>query len=541
MDKILDWLKKLKDKFIAFWNKYTPKQKTVIITVVVAIFLALVLLTYFLTRPVYVKFVDLEDQKAASEMVDALEGDEIPYKVETKNGITTISVQQEYFSKATMLAGSNDLLAEGMTYQEALDNSLSTSAEEKRTKSNLALQTSIRTALLKLDGVSDATVFIDAPEDDGTLMAEKQDKSVSVSLKLKEGNKMDATSAKSVAYFLANAVGSTSTDKIVITDTENNLLFGKLVDDDTLGGNISDTAEFKKKLQNQIADNVCQVLLKLDYDAVEIGNSNIKLDMDVVESLSKTYTVEEGRDEGYRSSSYSYKSEGNNGTSGIPGTDMNADETDVMIQDSGNSSRKTTLEKDNYLPNSVEENRKKEVGAVIPEESSMGVVVHRYKVIREETLEEQGALDDISFEEYSEQNKASTPIDIPEDVVDLVAKTTGIAAENISITGLEKPVFIAKEDSGIEVTNYLMIILALLIAALLVFVIIKGTSPVEVTEMEPELYVEDLLATTAEESALEDIEVNEKSELRILIEKFVDENPEAVALLLRNWLDEDWG
>ena len=59
--------------------------------------------------------------------------------------------------------------------------------------------------------------------------------------------------------------------------------------------------------------------------------------------------------------------------------------------------------------------------------------------------------------------------------------------------------------------------------------------------MEPELSVEDLLATTAEESALEDIEVNEKSELRILIEKFVDENPEAVALLLRNWLDEDWG
>ena len=42
-------------------------------------------------------------------------------------------------------------------------------------------------------------------------------------------------------------------------------------------------------------------------------------------------------------------------------------------------------------------------------------------------------------------------------------------------------------------------------------------------------------------STLEDIEVNEKSELRILIEKFVDENPEAVALLLRNWLDEDWG
>ena len=40
---------------------------------------------------------------------------------------------------------------------------------------------------------------------------------------------------------------------------------------------------------------------------------------------------------------------------------------------------------------------------------------------------------------------------------------------------------------------------------------------------------------------LEDIELEEKSETRKMIEKFVDENPEAVANLLRNWLSEDWG
>ena len=89
----------------------------------------------------------------------------------------------------------------------------------------------------------------------------------------------------------------------------------------------------------------------------------------------------------------------------------------------------------------------------------------------------------------------------------------------------------------------LMVILTLLIAGLLVFVIIKGTSPVEVTELEPELSVEDLLATTQEDDKqdLDEIELSDKSETRQLIEKFVDENPEAVALLLRNWINEDWG
>ena len=39
---------------------------------------------------------------------------------------------------------------------------------------------------------------------------------------------------------------------------------------------------------------------------------------------------------------------------------------------------------------------------------------------------------------------------------------------------------------------------------------------------------------------LEDIDVESKSETRKMIEKFVDENPESAAALLRNWLNEDW-
>ena len=43
------------------------------------------------------------------------------------------------------------------------------------------------------------------------------------------------------------------------------------------------------------------------------------------------------------------------------------------------------------------------------------------------------------------------------------------------------------------------------------------------------------------EFALEDIGTEPVSETRMLIEKFVDENPEAAANLLRNWLNQDWG
>ena len=54
--------------------------------------------------------------------------------------------------------------------------------------------------------------------------------------------------------------------------------------------------------------------------------------------------------------------------------------------------------------------------------------------------------------------------------------------------------------------------------------------------------VDALLAATSDndDENLEDIGYSEKSETRKLIEKFVDENPDAAALLLRNWLNDDW-
>lgn len=84
-------------------------------------------------------------------------------------------------------------------------------------------------------------------------------------------------------------------------------------------------------------------------------------------------------------------------------------------------------------------------------------------------------------------------------------------------------------------------VLILLILGLLAFVILRSMMRERIPE-EPEepLPVDELLQSTPE--PMEDIEVEPKSEERLILEKFVMENPEAAANLLRNWLnDEDWG
>lgn len=540
---MMDQLIAIKDKIVALWNRYTTKQKTIIICVALVVFFLLVLLSYLLTRPVYTHLATFSDASMASTLSEALDGEGIKHNMDTDaSGTTTFEVEQSDYSDAVLVMGSNGIVDKDMTWEDALKSDMTTSSLEKHTKITLALQSSIKENLMNFDGVEDATVIIDRDEDDYTIRSENEETSVSVTLRLASGTEIEREVATAMAYYLTNAVGNKTTDNVVIVDTAGNLLYGAKTDN-TLGGTISGADDYKAKLQQTFAERTEKLLLKAGYDDADVSEMGIKFNMDKINELITTYSVAEGQDQGYYDTSYEYTSVGQSGSGGTPGTDSNGNETDYMIQSNGVANTETTLNKYNYLPNEDVQNIEHEVGAVVPDESSIGVVLTSYRKVTEEALEEQGALENMSFDQYIEQNSASTQLEVPEDIVQLISAATGIATNNISVVAYEKPVFEASEKTGFAGTfaNYLMIILAVLIGALLIFVIIRGTSPVEVTELEPELSVEDLLATTNEEQNLEEIELGDKSETRMLIEKFVDENPGAVAALLRNWINEDWG
>ena len=147
----------------------------------------------------------------------------------------------------------------------------------------------------------------------------------------------------------------------------------------------------------------------------------------------------------------------------------------------------------------------------------------------------------MTWEQFKEANRDNVELEIPENLYELVSNATGFSRENITIIAYRVPQFIdTVEPESKGFTDYIPIILAVLIFGLLGFVVFKSTWPVQVVETEPELSVEALLSSTKEkQQPVEDIDLNDKSETRKAIEKFVMESPESVAMLLRNWLDED--
>ena len=148
----------------------------------------------------------------------------------------------------------------------------------------------------------------------------------------------------------------------------------------------------------------------------------------------------------------------------------------------------------------------------------------------------------LTWEEFKAQNKEPIPMDVPEDMLNGVSKATGITAENVAMAAYTEYMFFDKTGSAVTLTDILQILLILVILGLLAFIIIRSMWTTKKTEEveEPEpLSVESLLESQPEE-LLEDIEMDTGSETKRLIEKFVDENPEAAATLLRNWLNEDY-
>ena len=176
---------------------------------------------------------------------------------------------------------------------------------------------------------------------------------------------------------------------------------------------------------------------------------------------------------------------------------------------------------------------------MVYDQSSLSISAIRYKVLKEEDAKSQGLLDGVTWDEYKLANAERTKLEVDEDLILMAANASGIDAEDITFVAYEEPMFIDKEALDVEPSSVAQVVLIIVILALLAFVILRSMRGEKVEEVEEELSVESLLQSTPE-TELESIELETKSETRKLIEKFVEENPEAAALLLRNWLNEDW-
>ena len=536
-------LRALWQKVLDWWNQFTAKQKTLIVGAFGVVLITIIILVTVLNQPQYILLANANSTKEASEIKELLDSNSINYKM-SDDGLE-FKVLKKDQANANLLLGANDIQSYAYSIDNVTDGSFSTTESDKQKKYVLYLESRLEQDFLGMfDDIKSARVELHIPDNDGTLIGNKESAKASIVLQLAEGATFNEDNAAFLAKAVAVAIGNENTDNIVILDNKGNLLFSGS-EETTTSGIAGTQLTVKAKAEQLVKSEVKKVLLgtKL-YDDIEVA-SNLVLDFSNKETVKHNYTPAEDQTQGVLSHEDVYNAENTNGISGIPGTDTNADdETTYVTRDTENSSSTITEESRDYLPNEEITTETNQPGRIKYDESSISVTAINYIVMREEDYKPADN-ENKTWDEYKAANTDPVKLDVPEEVINVVSKATGINQENVAVAAYSEYIFFDKTGSNITLTDILQILLILVILGLLAFIIVRSMwtkKKVEEEEVEAEpLSVESLLESQPEEVVLEDIEMDTGSETKRLIEKFVDENPEAAATLLRNWLNEDYG
>ncbi|MBQ6695635.1 MAG: flagellar M-ring protein FliF [Lachnospiraceae bacterium] len=528
-------LKELQAKVLEWWNRFTSKQKTIIVSVAVTVIFAFALLVYWGSLPQYVRFRNCATASEASQILEALESAGYQVKV-TSDGLG-IDIDESQVGPAEITLGAAGLSETEPNLSDVLNGGFSTTEADKQKLYVDYMQADLETNFETYTAVKEAKVQIHYPEQDGTLISKREEASCYILLNLK--GSFTAENAANMAKAAAAKLGNSSTENIVITDVDGNLLFSG-ENDYTTAGQATTFLELNDQAESYIKSKVTQALIMTgQFDMVSVA-PYLKFDYSNYERVDHLYDSQNGNSQGYLSHESGSESENMNGVGGVPGTDSNDENTYLWDDNTGSQSSSSTYDRD-YVLNETMLKTMTPAGIIDYNNSSITVTAITYNVVREEFVRSQGLLDgDITWEEYKLANDVSTKIAVDEDFYSAVATATGIDADRITIVAYRENLFYDAEVKEVNWNTILSIAMIVIILALLAFVILRSMRSNENTEPEEELSVEDLLQSTVEPE-VDSIETETKSDVRMMIEKFVDENPEAAANLLRNWLNEDWG
>ena len=252
-----DRLKEIPAKILEWWNKFTTRQKSIIIGSAAVVIFAFAIIMYVMTKPQYVRLITCETTAQASEIISTLDSAGIGHR-ESNDGLK-IDVESSKQSAANLALGSAGYMPDELKLSDYLGNSMSTTATDKERLYNSYLEKYITQTIEAQSAVKSAKVHLSFPKDNGTLAAQKEEASAFIQLEL-DGTFTSANAA-ALAKCVATWLRNDTTANITIMDTDSNLLFAGGDDYSSAG-----IANSMQELQNQEsidAQNVTNTIMAL--------------------------------------------------------------------------------------------------------------------------------------------------------------------------------------------------------------------------------------------------------------------------------------
>lgn len=534
-------------KQVSDFLKNTEKKKLIIIgAVLLAVIIGAIVLSILLNRTTYtVLYSDLSADEAG-KIMDVLEKKGVDAKV---RGTDTILVPQEQADKLRIELAASGYPNTGLNYDIFSNTSNFTSTDqEELTYKQYQLQENMRTTISKFDKVKDCIVLVNLPQTSSYVVTSSTaDASVSIMVKMDDGETLTNTEAKAIAKFAMTCVPDLKMEHISIVD--NNMNYYDVTSDNSSdssqSGYSTSQQELAEKMKSILANQVKTVLtpaIGSDNLAVTV-NLNLNFDAQKVDTVTFSPPVE-GKTEGLlRSGQEIYDAPGGSGGSAAASGDAGADSNGVAAPKyvSGSAAGSTPSgsynNTYNYELNQVKTEIQKAQGSV--ENLSVSVLIN-------------GKVDGVSDNMNTIKSLVANAIGVKDEYITVgVMPFVGKSGSDGFSNYLDQQQQAAKLLSQSNLIKMGIAAGAVLLLGALAFLALKKKKHVRRSAPRAEGKGANVDLTAGEPVLEGPGPVDEADFLNDLADKgteesekvgeLVDKYPEAVAQILRNWLTEDHG
>lgn len=509
-----DRLGSIKTQLNEFWDGLEKDRKNKIIIVTIISIIALIIMIIIFSRPEYVVLYSQLDSREAAEVYGKLEDLKAEPKLE---GTSTILVPKDKEAELRMELTREGYPKSGFNYDLFLDsNGLGQTDDEKQTLQIYQLQERLAQSVKILDGVEDAVVTIAMPKADSFVL--KDDKiptTAAVVIKPEPGYEIMPEQAQNIETLVAKSVPGLTEDNISIIDTNMNVLNTDAAEDmQDISNNFILQQQLEEKLKKQV-DSLLEPVFGYKKIATSV-NARLNFDKKTTESVQFEPVVDD------------------------EGIIISREELREKVQNTQEAGVAGEYENTTQYPEAAEG----EGGSYDKTQSTINYEVNEIKELIEE---QQGKIEDLSISVVIDSDDLD--LQTIEQVRELVTMAIGTDPSKVAIhsmkfdTTFQDDLLRSFDERGkrdrLPAWGIALIAGAI---AIVVIILINHVNKKRIAELEEEMALQEVMAATEQEAEDEDqisLDMDEADEAKKQIENLVNQNPEAVAQLLRNWLNED--
>lgn len=521
-------LKKIPTKILDSFKKMSKGQKVRLFVLIAVIIILLVVVSVFLNQTKYTVLYTGMEPSDAGDVMTVLNDMGVNAKAQ---GSDTILVDENVADSVRMELAAQGFPKSGVNYdifQKA--SGLGVTDMEKQVYYQFQIQENLRQTILKMDKVDDAVVNIDLGEESSfVLSGDKTKPTASVMLTLKNGQELGSGEVKAIAELVSTSISGLAAEDVRIVDSQMNLYNANGQDE---MGNADSHLALQNVVQQQLQEQIVNLLTPVFGKKNIRAEVNVKLNFDSKKTESVQFEPPADGTEGLVvSMSELVEAIANDEDGNVAGIDANGSASEYLANmgENDNAVYYQASRDANYEINETKTQIEEAKGQV--EDLSVSVILNEDEV-----------------DDYSDEVK------------ELVATAIGVDEERITVALL--PFMSMDEASGMDSaleaqkqilatmesasTKRTLIILATVLAALVfLFLIIRMfRKPKEVEAVEGgfDYMADEEIMPEPPRPSFDDIKLEdfEKTDNKLqILEDYISKNPESVANLLRNWLNED--